>query len=200
MCAYTNPGPLELLLAAIEGDPAQQVQVLLDYVKHQPVVELRQVRRLERTLKNIKSDDLITSLASELGMLSNFFFLYYGEKLLDMIALYRPPGARPTDASVRRAAREVAANPYFRKLNQRARRYFADFAEVPYGEVQDHYREGYRVSGHLRFFGNHHLLDLPFRSYPEFVGRVIHVLATNRQYKVWPEGKLDSNWHRRYWP
>lgn len=191
MGAYTDPGPLELLLASIGSDPAQQVRALLDYVKNQPVVELRQVRRLERTLKNIKSDDLIVSLASELGMLSNFFFLYYGGKVLDHIVYHRPPGARPSDESIRRIAKEVAAHPYFRKLNQRARRYYAEFASVPTGEVREHYREGYRVSGHVRLFGNQHLLELPHSTYPEFVSRIIHTLAKARKYHVWPDGKLD---------
>jgi len=192
---------IDILDLALTGPPIERIQALVDFVRSQPVVELRQARRLAQMLEDLKSDDLLVSLGLEMKSMSQWFFLYFGQFVLDTIAGHRPPGARPRDESIERIARKIAANPYFRKHNQRVRRYYAEMDAVPYGEVRGHIRNGFPVSSHIRFYGNRHLLELPYGAYPEFVGRIIQVLAHNRQYRSWPEhpnARLDSGWHRRY--
>ena len=201
MKAQKQVAKLDILKLALTGPPVERIQALVDFVSGQPVVDLRQARRLAQMLEDLKSDDLLVSLCLEMRSMSQWFFLYFGQFVLDFIARHRPPGARPRDESIRRIAREIAADARFRKLNQRVRRYYAEMDAVPYGEVQGHVRNGFRVARHLRFHGNRHMLELPYGAYPEFVGRIILVLANNRQYRAWPEfpdAKLASRWHQRY--
>ena len=188
MRVRTGRDTLDFVRLALTHDSVEMVRAVFDHVKRQSVVDIRQVRRLQKLLDDLKGRNLVALLGVEVDIMNRWLFLYFGKQVLHFIALYRPPGARSRNETIRRIAGEVAANPYFRKLNQRARRYYAEFAPVPYGEVQDHYREGYRVSGHIRLFGNQHLLELPHRTYPEFVGRVVHVLVNMRKYRIRPEG------------
>ena len=182
-----SPSPtdrFELLCAGICGDPKESLQRLADYVRTQPVIDMRQSRRLAALHRGLRSDDLIVSLTTEMRLMSSWFFLYFGGDILDLIASRRPPGGRPRDESVQRISRSIAANPYFRRINQRVRLYFSEVDGVPIGDVREHARSGRRVRGHIRHYGNQHLLELPYCRYPEFVGRVIRQLANMRKFRL----------------
>ena len=123
-----------------------------------------------------------SSVTVQMQLMDKWFFMYFGCEVLGLIDSRRTRGGRPREESIKRTAREVAAHPYFRQLNQRARRYYAGAAPVPTADVRAHTRNGWPVRSHFRCYGYAHLLELPLGEYEEFVGRVVRALVAMRRY------------------
>mgnify|MGYP006971706333 CR=1 FL=1 len=168
------------------GDhPVRQAAKLLSYARAQTVPNLELVRRIQSLKRQLERGATLQGDDPFLASLTWWLFLWYGANMLDMISQRRPPGARPTDASIRRITREIGKSPYFRSLNQKLRKYSRIFGRpTPHTFVVAHCREGFEVRGHIRYLGNDHLAHLPVGRYPEFVGRVVKVLMTQRTYGV----------------
>lgn len=174
---------LELLSNSLD-DPLESLKKLESYIKTQPVVDIKVARRLAAWCNSLRGDDLIASLTVQMCLMDHWFFMYFGCEVLDFIASRRPRGGRSREDNIKRISKEIAANGYFRQLNQRTRRYYAGAAPVPTADVRAHIRDGRRVRSHVRFLGYNHLLELPLTEYPEFVGRVVRVLSLLRKYRA----------------
>jgi hypothetical protein len=182
------------LFEMLADHPIQQAAKLLSYARAQTVPNLDTVRRIQNLKRQLERGATLAGEHPLVASLSGWLFLWYAADLLDMISWHRPPGARPTDASIRRIARELAKNACFRYRNQKLRTFCRRRGKrMPFTEVASHHREGRMVRSHVRYLGNDHLASLPVGRYPEFVGRVVKALMTQRTYaprktnRVWVE-------------
>ena len=110
-------------------------------------------------------------------------FRYYGDQLTEYIDELCRRYRVPTHRTPLWAARRLASNPYFWRLSQKARRYFAEFNDVPTVLVQSHIRKGRQVREHFRLLGNAHLLALPLDEFDLVVGEVLKLIAEGKHHK-----------------
>ena len=140
MTRQSESDRLKVLGQGLISDPRESLEKLVAFIKTQPVVDIRVARRLAAWYEALRGEDLIKSLTVQMHLMDHWFFIYFWYDVLDFIVHRRPRGRRSREESIARIGREVAADPYFRKLNQRARRYYSGTTVVPTAEVRVHNR------------------------------------------------------------
>lgn len=86
---------LKFLMAAFTADPIDSLKELVQVVQQGKVIDLVLARRLSRWRDGLEGDDLLASLITQMALIDQWFFVYFGCEALDFIDCCRPRGGRP---------------------------------------------------------------------------------------------------------
>gem|GEM_PF-4398383 len=171
-----------------------RVERILKALLARKVVSILAIRRMTELRKSCQTEALMMRLRTAIADSARNMFQVFAPFLMEYLQSKKPPGDRPDDETVRRIAREVASNPWFRPANSRLRAYANEFTDVPWTHVHAHSRQGRNVEPHNRLLGNQHLLHLPLEGESEFVQRLVAALAALHPFSHrFSDGQIDNN-------
>jgi hypothetical protein len=132
----------------------------LERLQARPVVSLLRYREVRLDLERAEACDLIRALQAEVLAIAKDEHARCQQQLVDWIGKQAKSLGVPGRRSVAWLAAWVADRSYFWRTSRKARRWYAQFAEVPSAEVPACTRGGRKVREHLRLLGNNHLAEL----------------------------------------
>lgn len=142
------------------AETSAQLRQAVLRLRARPVVSLRRFSSLRSRLAHAEAEDLLAELNAELRRLAEELYHLYGDQLIDWIAECSVKCGVPKRHSAAWLADWVTARSYFWRTSQKARRWYAQFADVAVAEIAAHVRGGRPVRQHHRLLGFEHLIHL----------------------------------------
>ncbi len=144
--------------SAVHTESAAALRLEIEKLKARRVVSLRRFRDLRLRLVQANTQEFVQNLREALVELASRLHELFAGQLREWIDEIAREKAVPAKRSPQWLAAWLCERPHFWRLSQKARRWYAEMAEVPAAEVRAHVRARRAVRAHRRLLGYEHLL------------------------------------------